>query len=240
MVILGGAGSLPGRSPAPSSSMSCWRLRPQTPISDWTNTDAGSFYGPVLLILVAKLRPWRRLAAILGGVVAFGLVVNAIVAVTTADGTAGPGQHGRGGFSADGWFGMALRHWLVLPARHLRGGDDGTVQHRARRADRSRARRSRSCAGGSATCCSCRRSGSQASSGRRASCKRLRPTRLLLLGVILIVVMVARPQGLFGQAARGDRLSGRAAAPAQRRGQGVRRPAGASASSTSRSTRARS
>jgi hypothetical protein len=47
------------------------------------------FYGGILLILFAAIRPWRRLAAILGGVVAFGVVVHASSRVTTTQGTDG-------------------------------------------------------------------------------------------------------------------------------------------------------
>ena len=37
------------------------------------------FYGVILLTLIVKLRPWRRLVAVLGGTVVFGFAVHAIV-----------------------------------------------------------------------------------------------------------------------------------------------------------------
>ena len=91
MVILGGAGSLVGAIVGAFvvEVLLLEGLRPQTPISDWTFNGRWVFYGGILLILFVSIRPWRRLAAILGGVVAFGVVVHAIVAATTTRGTDG-------------------------------------------------------------------------------------------------------------------------------------------------------
>ena len=244
MVILGGRGK-----PCRARRRRCRRrgaparrLRPQTPISDWTSTALGLLRARSSLILFAKIRPWRRLAAILGGLVVFGVVVHMIVAVQSTAGTAGPLNTGVGGHSADGgWLRMALRHWLVLPADTYETGTQVAVQHRIRRADRPRARPDARSTVGSATCCSCRRSGSPASSGRRASSHEASgPTRPLLLGVVLIVAHGRAAARAVREATGGDRLMADASARAARRQQGVRRAPGASAISTSRCERARS
>src|SRR5574337_932830 len=73
------------------------------------------FYGLILVGLVVKIRPWRLLAAVLGGLVAFGLVVNAVVGAVWPRGTAGPISTSALEFTRSGWFAEALRHWLVLP-----------------------------------------------------------------------------------------------------------------------------
>ena len=91
MVILGGAGSLAGAvlGAVLVSVFMLEGLRPQTPIGDLTGNGRWVFYTAILLVLVATIRPWRRLAAILGGIAVFGVVVHAIVAATTERGTDG-------------------------------------------------------------------------------------------------------------------------------------------------------
>jgi len=109
MVVLGGAGSLPGVvSGAIVVNVLLEVLR--TPDhARWV------FYAAVLAGLVAKIRPRRLLAAILAALVAFGLVVNAIVGAVWARGTAGPIYIGGSDFTKHGWVAEVLRHWLVLP-----------------------------------------------------------------------------------------------------------------------------
>jgi len=71
--------------------------------------DAGYlFYGLILVALVAKLRPWRTLAAVLAGIVAFGLAAHAIVGAISSSATAGsPGSAG--------WIGSVVSHWVIVP-----------------------------------------------------------------------------------------------------------------------------
>ncbi len=201
MVILGGAGSLPGAIAGAFvvEVLLTEGLRPQTPISDWTNSGRWVVYGAILLILVARIRPWRRFAAILGGVVAFGLAVHAIVAVTTTNGTSGLVSTGPGAFGADGWMGWLIRHWLALPGDTYETGTTApfnialvglivlvlvlTLLHGWKR--------------------DVLMVPTIWLAGfvweTRLVLEASGPTRLLLLGVILIVVMIARPQGLFGR-----------------------------------------
>jgi branched-chain amino acid transport system permease protein len=125
MVILGGAGSLPGAVAGAIlvEVLLLQGLRPQTPISDWTFNGRWAFYGVIFLILLIKIRPWRRLAAIAAGVVAFGLVVHTVVAATTARGADGLLNTGPTEFSRGGWFGWLIRHWLALPADTYSAGE---------------------------------------------------------------------------------------------------------------------
>jgi branched-chain amino acid transport system permease protein len=117
MVILGGAGSLPGAvlGAFVVSVLMLEGLRPQTPIGDFTGNGRWAYYAVIVLVLVAAIRPWRRLAAILGGIVVFGVVVHAIVAATTAHGTDGRLNIGPDTYGDDGALGWLIRHWLALP-----------------------------------------------------------------------------------------------------------------------------
>jgi branched-chain amino acid transport system permease protein len=201
MVILGGAGSLPG-AVAGAIVVEVFLLeglRPQTPISNWTFNGRWVFYGAIAVILIWKIRPWRRLAAIAGGVVAFGVAIHAIVAATSARGTDGLLNTGPTSFGEGGWFGWAIRHWLALPADTYATGTRTpfnialvgllvlvlllTVLKGWQRDVllvptiwlAGFVWETRLVEEGSG------------------------PTRLLLLGVTLIVLMTARPQGLFGK-----------------------------------------
>jgi ABC-type branched-subunit amino acid transport system permease subunit len=72
-------------------------------------TDAGYlFYGLILIVLVARIRPWRRLAAVLAGVVALGFVAHAIVGAISSAAVAGaPGS--------SGWIGSVVRDYVIVP-----------------------------------------------------------------------------------------------------------------------------
>jgi branched-chain amino acid transport system permease protein len=66
------------------------------------------FYGAILVAILVKLRPWRRLAAELAGLVAFGFAVHAIAAVAyprLVDGES----------IGSGVFARALDHWMLFP-----------------------------------------------------------------------------------------------------------------------------
>ncbi len=110
MVILGGAGSLTGVVAGAIIVNVLLEVLRTPEHARWV------FYAFILTALVAKVRPWRVLAAVLGGLVAFGLVVNAIVGAVWPRGTAGPIFVGGTDFTKHGWLAEALRHWLVLPA----------------------------------------------------------------------------------------------------------------------------
>ena len=201
MVVLGGAGSLTGAvlGAILVSVFMLEGLRPQTPIGDLTGNGRWVFYGAILLVLVATIRPWRRLAAILGGIAAFGVVVHTIVAATNERGTDGLLNTAPDEFKEGGPLGWLIRNWLALPG--------GTYEV------------------GSRTWFNVALVGLIALvlcltlvkgwvrdvliiptvwlAGfvweTRLILEASGPTRLLLLGVILVVVMVARPQGILGR-----------------------------------------
>lgn len=66
------------------------------------------FYGAMIAVLVAAVRPWKRLAVLLGAIVAFGFAVHEIVALAWPEGVEA-GTHGEG-------LGGLLDSWVVLPA----------------------------------------------------------------------------------------------------------------------------
>jgi ABC-type branched-subunit amino acid transport system permease subunit len=145
------------------------------------------------------IRPWRRLAAIFAGVVAFGVVVHQIVAAATEHGADGKLNTGPETFGEGCWLGWLIRHWLALPADTYATGTrtpfnialvalivlvlvltlvNGWVRDVLLVPTIWLA-------------------------GfvweTRLVLEASGPTRLLLLGIILIVVMIARPQGLLGK-----------------------------------------
>jgi branched-chain amino acid transport system permease protein len=109
MVILGGAGSLPGVVAGAVLINVLLEVLRDPDHARWV------FYVAIIAGLLVKIRPWRVLAAVLGGLVAFGLVVHTVVGVVWPRGTAGPISSGVFEFTTHGWLAVALRHWLVLP-----------------------------------------------------------------------------------------------------------------------------
>jgi branched-chain amino acid transport system permease protein len=150
-------------------------------------TQAGYiFYGVILLTLIVKVRPWTRLAAILGSTVLFGFACHAIAKAISPSAVAGGPQ-------STGWIADVLRDWVIVPANSTRFGNIAFVvliclviamtQVRGRLRDVL-----------------------IVVSLYLSACvweARLvvEPsiTRQILIGAILIVMMNARPQGLLGQ-----------------------------------------
>jgi hypothetical protein len=114
-LILGGAGSIAGAVTGALVVMVIYDGLLRSP------ADAGYlFYGLVLLTLVARLRPWRRLAAVLAATVAVGFAVHAIARAVSASAVAGGPQSG-------GWIASALRDWVIVPANAKTAGNWGYV-----------------------------------------------------------------------------------------------------------------
>jgi ABC-type branched-subunit amino acid transport system permease subunit len=150
-------------------------------------TQAGYiFYGVIVLTLIVKVRPWTRLAAIVGSTVVFGFACHAIAKAISPSAVAGGPQ-------STGWIADVLRDWVIVPANSTRFGNVGFVvliclviamtQVRGRLRDVL-----------------------IVVSLYLSACvweARLvvEPsiTRQILIGAILIVMMNARPQGLLGQ-----------------------------------------
>jgi branched-chain amino acid transport system permease protein len=109
MTILGGAGSLPGVVVGAIVVNVVLEVLRTPDHARWV------FYALILSFLLVKIRPLRLLVALLGGLVAFGVVVHTIVGAVWPRGTAGPISTGVFDFTTHGWLAIALRHWLVLP-----------------------------------------------------------------------------------------------------------------------------
>jgi ABC-type branched-subunit amino acid transport system permease subunit len=114
-LILGGAGSIAGACLGALVVMIIYDGLLRSP------ADAGVlFYGLILLTLVAKLRPWRRLAVVLAATVALGLAAHAIAGAISASAVAGGPKSG-------GWIADALREWVIVPADAQTAGNWGYV-----------------------------------------------------------------------------------------------------------------
>jgi ABC-type branched-subunit amino acid transport system permease subunit len=84
-------------------------------------TDAGYvFYGLILVTLLVKMRPWRKLGVVLAAIVAFGFAAHAIAGAISASTIAG-------GPGSGGWIGDALRDWVIVPANPQTPGNFGFV-----------------------------------------------------------------------------------------------------------------
>jgi ABC-type branched-subunit amino acid transport system permease subunit len=151
-----------------------------------STTEAGYiFYGLILATMVVKIRPWRRLGAILGAVVVFGIVAHAIAKAISASAVSSGPQSG-------GWISSLLHDWVIVPANATRAGNIGyvllicmcigLVQLKGRARDILMVP--------TIYLAAC------VWEGRLVAQPSI--TRQILLGVILIVMMNARPQGLLG------------------------------------------
>jgi ABC-type branched-subunit amino acid transport system permease subunit len=101
-LVLGGAGSIAG---AIAGGIIVWALEQMLS----SPVDAGYlFYGLILLTLLIKLRPWWKLGAVLAGIIVLGFAAHAIVGAISSSATAGhPGS--------SGWIGSAVKHWVIVP-----------------------------------------------------------------------------------------------------------------------------
>jgi ABC-type branched-subunit amino acid transport system permease subunit len=179
-LILGGAGSLAGAvlgGLVISVTLDGFLRSP---------TEAGYiFYGLILATLIVKVRPWQRLAAVLGGTVVFGLVAHTIAKAISASAVAGGPQ-------SSGWISKLVHDWVIVPANATRAGNIGyvvlicllialvQVKGRTRTILMIPTLYLAACVW----------------EGRLVAEPSI--TRQILLGVILIVMMNARPQGLLG------------------------------------------
>jgi len=103
-LVLGGAGSIAGAI-AGGVIVTAAMYMLSSPIDS-----AYLFYGLVLIALVAKIRPWRHLGAVLAGIVALGLAAHAIVGAISSSATAGaPGSAG--------WIGSAVKDFVIVPSK---------------------------------------------------------------------------------------------------------------------------
>jgi len=114
-LIFGGAGSIAGAVTGGLVVMIIYDGLLRSP------SDSGYlFYGLILIALIAKLRPWRRLVLALAALIALGFAVHALAGAISATWVAGPPQ-------STGLIADALRNWLVLPASSQTPGKVGFV-----------------------------------------------------------------------------------------------------------------
>jgi ABC-type branched-subunit amino acid transport system permease subunit len=182
IMILGGFGSLMGIvlgavvvSSVPELLRSSANARPL-------------FYGAILVALLVKLRPWRYFAAVIAGLVGFGVAVHAIA--HAADPRL---VHERA--VGSGAFARAMDHWMLFPSRPTNIANVCYIAMVAAIVILPQVRRV----------------------WRLALLPPLLylvmfvwenllieqingATRLILLGAMLVALMIARPQGLFGKA----------------------------------------
>jgi ABC-type branched-subunit amino acid transport system permease subunit len=114
-LILGGAGSIAGAATGALVVMVIY-----DGVLRNTTDSAYLFYGLILVTMIVKLRPWRRLALVLAATAALGFAAHAIAAAISAKAVAGGPQ-------STGWIASALRDWVVVPANPQTIGNWGYV-----------------------------------------------------------------------------------------------------------------
>src|ERR1700730_1872716 len=106
-LILGGAGSIAGAATGALVVMVIYDGLLRNP-----TYARYLFYGLILLTLLARLRPWRRLAEVLAATVALGFAAHAIAAAISNSAVAGGSQ--------SGWL---AHHWVIVPAAPQTAGN---------------------------------------------------------------------------------------------------------------------
>jgi hypothetical protein len=80
-------------------------------------TDAAYlFYGLIIIALIAKVRPWRRLGFVVAGVIAFGYATHAIVGAIAPVATAGSS-------GSPGWIGSVMNGFVIVPKNPMNFGN---------------------------------------------------------------------------------------------------------------------
>jgi ABC-type branched-subunit amino acid transport system permease subunit len=148
---------------------------------------SAAFYGVIAVTLIAKIRPWKRLGAIVGSAVVLGFVVNAIAT------SLWPGAF-QGEVESTGPLASFLDSWIVVPTDPVTPGNWGYCALLA-------------CVLALPLVHGWKRDALVVPTLYLAAFvweTRLvgEPsiTRQLLLGALLVVMMLARPQGLIGRA----------------------------------------
>jgi branched-chain amino acid transport system permease protein len=155
------------------------------------------FYGAILVALLVKLRPWRVLAGVLAALIAFGFAVHAIAAAAyprlVHEHAIGSGSFL--GFVPLGWLAHAMNHWMLFPRNPTKIADFAYVIMIAVIVALSQMRRIWRLVLLPVLFYLVMFSWENLLIGQISGA-----TRLILLGALLVALMNARPQGLFGQA----------------------------------------
>jgi branched-chain amino acid transport system permease protein len=180
-LILGGAGSIAGAATGALVVMVIYDGLLRSP------TDSGYlFYGMILLTLLVKLRPWRKLGIVLAATAVLGFAAHAIAGAISSSAVArGP--------ASGGWIGAILRHWVIVPADSRVPGNIGFVVLICMLIALVQVK------GNWRTILLVPTIYLGAFVWETRLAAESQVTRQLLIGAILIVMMVARPQGLLGQ-----------------------------------------
>ncbi len=192
MVILGGAGSLGGvifGAVVVNVLLEVLRTPYQ---ARWI------FYAAILLGLLAKLRPWRALAGVLAGVVAFGVAAHLIAQSISAKLVAGPVAMGPTAYAKHGFFATLIRHWMILPVNTYTSADYKAGNY-AFVATIALVLALTLVKGWKRWVLLVPTIWLAAFAWETDLINQAPTVRPLLLGVILIVLMTSRPAGLFGQ-----------------------------------------
>jgi ABC-type branched-subunit amino acid transport system permease subunit len=145
------------------------------------------FYGVILLTLLAKLRPWRRLGLVLAATAALGFAAHAIAAaISPAAVATGP--------QSTGLIAAALRYWVIVPANPSTPGKFGFVLLICMLIALVQIE------GGWGTLPLVPTIYLASFVWEAILIAQPAVTRQLMIGAILIVMMNARPQGLLGKA----------------------------------------
>jgi len=197
MVILGGAGSLGGVVFGAIVVNVLLEVLRFPDYATWV------FYAGVLIALVVKVRPWRLLAAVLGGVLVFGVAVNAIVGAVWPRGVHGPvpvgSSAGAVSFTQHGFRAAVLHHWLVMPQNTYENANYH-IGNYAYVILIAMVLTLTVVSGWKRYVLLVPTLWLAAFVWENVLIEQSTTTRPLFLGVILIVLMTSRPAGLFGQA----------------------------------------
>jgi len=138
------------------------------------------------------------LAAVLAGLVAFGVVVNQVVGAVWPRGVHGPIAIGPTEYTTHGFLASAIRHWLVLPA-HTYTENDFRIGNYSFVIVIALVLACTVVKGWKRWALLVPTLWGAAFLWENVLIEQAPTTRPLLLGVILIVLMATRPAGLFGQ-----------------------------------------
>ncbi len=155
------------------------------------------FYGAILVALIVKLRPWRVLAGVLAGLVAFGFVAHAIASAAyprlVHEHAIGSGSFV--GLIPMGWLAHAMNHWMLFPRNPTRIADFAYVIMIGAIVVLAQLRRLWRLVLLPPLLYLVMFAWENLLIGQIVGA-----TRLVLLGAMLVALMIARPQGLFGEA----------------------------------------
>ena len=189
IVILGGAGSLSG------VIIAALIVNGVPELLRNPNNGRYVFYLGLILVFGYFLHSWKRLAIVLGGAIAFGFVVYGISSLVWDRGTSGPPVVDPE--SGPNWLGTAISHWMLLPTNATQ------IANWAYFALVILIMIATLTKGWWQTLVLIPTVWVAAFAWENLLFTPDQingPTRLLLLGTVLVVLMNARPQGLFGTA----------------------------------------